>query len=163
MTEAIRLACIALLFVIYVHTCAGDSVIPLALELIYSPVRQIFFSCWPASASCYHRWSAHHLIASASSIAVQYANPSVVLDFCCFVPVLNTQCTHTHTHCTTSCPQTCPAAFFSVVAEIDQPSLEVMLKKTFTHSTELISIAFPHKHQPHFSCSRNPPLQKQSC
>jgi hypothetical protein len=57
MTEAIRLACIALLFIIYVHTCAGDSVIPLALELIYSPVLQIFFSYRPASiinASCYH-------------------------------------------------------------------------------------------------------------
>ena len=50
MTEAIRFACIALLVVIYVHTCAGEAVIPVALELIYSPVRQIFYSCWV----CFH-------------------------------------------------------------------------------------------------------------
>jgi len=70
---------------------------------------------------------------------------------------------HKHKHCTTSCPQTCAAALFSVVAEIDQRSLAIVHaeNKTFTHSTELI--AFSDEHQPHFSCSRNPPLQKQFC
>jgi hypothetical protein len=31
------------------------------------------------------------------------------------------------------------------------------------YANPLILIAFPDEHQPHLSCSRNPPLQKQFC